>query len=174
MLTALLLLHIMGYYGVFIGLQYHNDQALIQHFDNDTYDTADAVTLRIPLSVPYVADDAEYQRVDGQFEHQGELYRMVKQRLSHDTLYVVCVKDQQGNRISKALKDYVKTFADKTTGGKAPAKAFSSFSKDYMTTSYAIAEFCQGWYAATVATPARPQTLVHSFCASVVHPPERA
>jgi hypothetical protein len=173
LLTALLLLHVLGYYGVFLGLQYQNNQALLQHFDNDTYNLNETVTLKIPLSVPYVADDAEYQRVDGEFEHQGQLYRMVKQRLSDDTLYVVCIKDHQGSRISKALKDYVKTFADKPADGKAPAKIFSSFSKDYVTSSYTIAERFQGWYT-IVVTPAHLHTLVHSFCASVIHPPERA
>ena len=174
LLTALLLLHVLGYYGVFVGLQYQNDQALIQRLDNDTYNTDETVTLRIPLSVPYVDNDAEYQRVDGEFEHQGELYRMVKQRLSQDTLYVVCIKDHQGNRISHALKNYVRTFADdKATDGKAPARTFTSFSKDYMTSSYSIAEYSKGWYAAAIATPAQPRDMKHTFCASIIHPPER-
>jgi len=174
LLTALLLLHVLGYYGLFVGLQYQNNLALIQRLNTDTYTADETVTLRIPLSVPYVADDAEYQRVDGEFEHEGELYHMVKQRLSDDTLYVVCIKDHQGNRISQALKDYVKTFADsKASDGKTPAKTYTSFSKDYMTSSYSIAEFSEGWYAAAVATPAQPQDLVPTFCASIVHPPER-
>jgi hypothetical protein len=174
LLTALLLLHVLGYYGLFLGLQYQNNQALIQRLDNESYRTDETVTLRIPLSVPYVDNDAEYQRVDGEFEHEGELYHMVKQRLSRDTLYMVCIKDHQGNRISHALKDYVKTFADgKATDGKAPAKTFTSFSKDYMTSSYTIAESAEGWYAAAIATPAQPQSLEHTFCASIVHPPER-
>jgi hypothetical protein len=174
LLTALLLLHVLGYYGVFLGLQYQNSQALVQRLDNDTYNTDETVTLRIPLSVPYVDNDAEYQRVDGEFEHEGELYHMVKQRLSNDTLFVVCVKDHQGSRIGKALKDYVKTFADnKASDGKAPAKTLTSFSKDYMTSSYSIAKFSQGWYAAATATPAQPKNLEHTFCASIIHPPER-
>jgi len=174
LLTALLLLHVLGYYGLFVGLQYQNNQILLQSFDNDTYNTDETVTLRIPLSVPYVDDDTEYQRVDGEFEHEGELYHLVKQRLSHDTLYVVCIKDHHGNRISKALKDYVKTFADnKAADGKAPSKTLTSFFKDYVTSSYSIAESFQGWYAAVMATPAQPQNLEHTFCASVVHPPER-
>lgn len=173
LLTALLLLHVLGYYGLFIGLRYHNTQTLVQRLDSDRYDASEAITLKIPLAVPYRVDDSGYERIDGEFEHQGELYRMVKQRLSNDTLYMVCVKDHQGSRISKALKDYVKTFSDKPSGDTAPAKAFSSLSKDYMTSSYTIAEFFVGWYAA-IATPARPQSLEHTFCASIVHPPERA
>ena len=175
MLTALLLLHVLGYYGLFLGLQYQNNRALVHRLDNDTYNIDEAVTLTIPLSVPYVDDDPEYQRVDGEFEHQGELYHMVKQRLSHDTLYMVCIKDRQGNRISKALKDYVKTFADtgKPEDRKAPASTLTSFSKDYVTSSYSIAEFSRGWYAAAIATPAQPRSFVHTFCTSIVHPPER-
>lgn len=174
LLTALLLLHVLGYYGLFLGLQYQNNQTLVQSLDNGTFNINETVTLRIPLSVPYVDDDPEYQRVDGEFEHQGELYHLIKQRLSNDTLYVVCIKDRQGNRISKALKDYVKTFAeDKASDGKAPVKTLTSFSRDYMTSSYSIAEFSQGWYAAAIVTPARTQNLEHTFCASIIHPPER-
>ena len=174
LLTALLLLHVLGYYGLFVGLQYQNTQVLLQSFDNDTYNTGETVTLRIPLSVPYVDNDPEYQRVDGEFEHQGERYHLVKQRLSRDTLYVVCIKDSQDNRISKALKEYVKTFTDhKATGSKAPVKTFTSLSNDYVASAYSIAECSDGWHAAPVATPAQPQALVHTFCASIIHPPER-
>lgn len=172
-LIALLLFNALGYYGLFMGITYQNKQSLIHRFDGNTYNEAEAVTIKIPVSIPYVADSKDYERVDGEFEHEGEFYHLVKQRLSEDTLYVVCIKDNTSKRIHKALEDYVKTFTDKPVDTGSTAKIMTTFMKEYVSGSFEIKEFASGW-SQSVAQPARTVVFIDSFSASIIHPPERA
>ena len=78
-----------------MGLRYQNNVEMLEKLDLEDYNEAEMITVKIPISVPYASDSEEFERVDGLFEHKGEFYRLVKQRLFLDTLYVVCVKDQE-------------------------------------------------------------------------------
>lgn len=144
-LLALFLLNVLGYYGVFLGLQVSNTRAMQTSFDNDSYAQLHEVTVKVPLTVAYLGDSREYVRVDGEFEHEGEVYRMVKQRYQSDTLYIVCVKDKTSKKINQALTDYVKTFSDKPAGEKGNSKTIQNFIKDYMTTTTELQWQNDGW-----------------------------
>ena len=169
----LLLFNVLGYYGLFFGLHYQNKQQLIQQFDTEDYSDLETVTIKMPLAVPYANDAQEYQRVDGEFEHNGEFYRMVKQRLSQDTLYIVCIKDQQSKRINQALTDYVKTFSDKPVDGKSHSLTLPTFTKEYLVSTYTIKSSSKGW-SFDVSSNHTPVVLIHTYCSSIIHPPERA
>ena len=163
----------MGYYGVFVGLQYKNDRDMLQKFDAENYSDSETITLAIPISVPYAADAKDFQRVDGKFEYKGEFYRLVKQRLSHDTLYLVCVKDFEKKRIDSAIADFVKTFTDKPVDNHSNAKIVVSFIKDYIPQTLTVQHLNLGWE--TDVTKECPQhSLKSSFFPSIIHPPERA
>jgi len=172
MFALLLLLNVMGYYGVFLGLQYKNDQRMIQKLDADNYSDSETITLKIPISVPYAVDSKDFQRVDGKFEHQGEFYRLVKQRLSQDTLYIVCVKDTEDKRIDNAITDFVKTFTDKPVDNHPSSKVVVNFIKDYVSQPFAVQHFASGWEIDVVKTSSF-KFLHSSFSSSIIHPPER-
>ena len=163
----------MGYYGVFLGLHLKNDIAMSKALDADIYDLSNAITLKVPVSIPYMPDQPDFDRVDGQFEHDGELYRMVKQRYAKDTLTVICVKDIRHKNINLALSDYVKTLTDKGTDSKPSSKTTVSFIKDYLLISFKLNSVTEGW-AMRVLHNADYQSLIPTFSASIIHPPERA
>lgn len=170
------LLNVLGYYGIFIGLRLKNVQELVQRLDSNTYSQSETFTFEIPLTVPYYTNSqSEYQRVDGEFEHNGEVYRLVKQKLTQDALYVVCVKDQGSKNINQALADYVKTFSDKPESGKQGAKTITapSLIKDYISFTIAIDNNSFGWESITT-NPISLKNLIPTFSPSFVHPPERA
>lgn len=143
-LLALFLLNMLGYYGVFVGLQVKSGQAMRDRFDSENYSTEQEVTIKVPITIPYATDSRGYERVDGEFEHNGQIYRLVKQKLQSDTLFIVCVKDNQAAKINQALADYVKTFTDKPFSAKQTAKT-QVFSKDYISTSISIETLAAGW-----------------------------
>ncbi|MBL7863221.1 MAG: hypothetical protein JNJ65_18825 [Cyclobacteriaceae bacterium] len=144
-LLAIFLLNVLGYYGVFVGLQFKNIQELQARFDDDDYAREYEVTIKVPITIPYATDSRDYTRVDGEFEHQGEVYRMVKQKLQKDTLYIVCVKDLTSKDIKQALADYVKTFTDKPVNEKSQAKSLQNLIKDYIVTSTTLESTSDGW-----------------------------
>jgi hypothetical protein len=171
--AALLILNVLGYYGVFVGLQYQNERDQIQRFDAARYNESETFIIKVPISIPYAVNQTDFERVDGEFEHQGQVYRMVKQKLSNDTLHIVCIKDQQQTQISQALKDYVKSFTDKPSQSKSNDKTTVSFIKDYIFASYGIGHGSDGW-STMISLQSQSENLTPSFFASIVHPPERA
>ena len=171
-LIALVLLNTMGYYGVFVGLDYHHDRQMSERFDTDIYNASEAITFRIPITIPYATESADFHRVDGEFEYMGETFRMVKQRILSGSLYIVCVKDVEGQQIAQALRDYVKTFSDKPADAKSQSKTQITLIKDYIPSSYSIGNSSEGWMS-VVLNQTLTQSFTDSFFASIVHPPER-
>ena len=143
-LVLLLLFNALGFYGLFVGLRYKTSIDLVQRLNNQDYLDEETVTIKVPLTVPYHLD-SEYERIDGEIEHNGEFYRLVKQKLEKDTLYIVCIKDHDSKRIKQALADYVKTFTDKPVDTKHSGKALSTFIKDFLPTSIGISPASAGW-----------------------------
>lgn len=173
-LLLLLLFNVLGFYGIFMGLQYQNRQQLVQRFDTNQYDESQTITFKVPLSIPYAGDRQDYVRVDGEFEHEGEFFHMIKQRLSQDTLYVVCVNDQQSKRIHRAMTDYVKTFGDDAAGSQDQSKTIvPSFIKEYLLESHRIDGASSGW-ALPVCLHGALTVFISTFQSSIIHPPERA
>jgi hypothetical protein len=129
-----------------VGLRFKTTQDLIHRLDDADYTGAETFTLKLPFAVPYNDDSREYKRVDGEIEYQGEYYRMVKQKLSNDTLYIVCLKDHQSRHIKQALNDYVKTFTDKPVNTSPQnTKIQVGFIKDYLPVKIALTSDTTGW-----------------------------
>ena len=74
-LLVLFLLNVLGFYGVFLGLQFKYAQEANDQLDDELYSSEDAMTFRVPLTVPYSTDNQDYERVSGEFEHGGDVYR---------------------------------------------------------------------------------------------------
>jgi len=127
LLIFLLLFNALGFYGLFIGLRYKSKLDLVRRLDKQQYSEDETITLKIPISIPYQMG-TEYERIDGEIEHHGEFYRMVKQKLESDTLYIVCIKDHESKRIKQALTDYVKTFTDEPVDAKHNGKNITEVS----------------------------------------------
>lgn len=144
-LVFLVLFNALGFYGLFVGLRYKTGLDLTQRLDNDEYSEEETVTLKVPMALPYHIDSEVYERIDGEIEHQGDFYRLVKQKLEKDTLYIVCIKDHDSKRIKQALSDYVKTFTDKPVDSKHTSKSFAGFIKDFLPSTTNITAATSGW-----------------------------
>ena len=167
----LILFNTLGFYGVLVGLRYKAKQDLVQRLDEDQYRQEETITLKVPLSIPYHMDDDRYERVNGEIEHQGEFYRLVKQRLQRDTLYIVCIKDSKSKQIKKALTDYVKTFTDKPVDSKHRGKTMVSFLKDYIPSYFFISPESSGWNNSVINNFA--SAFFYNTTISVASPPPK-
>jgi len=144
-LVLLVLFNALGFFGLFVGLRYKTGRDLTERLDNDEYSEEETVTLKVPMALPYHIDSKVYERIDGEIEHQGEFYRLVKQKLEKDTLYIVCIKDHDSKRIKQALSDYVKTFTDNPVDSKQTTKSFVGFIKDFLPSAIDITPTSSGW-----------------------------
>lgn len=170
--SILILIHVIGYYGLFWGLTYQHEQAMIEMLDAGEYTPSETILIKIPIAIPYMADASRFERVDGTFEREGEFYRLVKQRYSRDTLFMVCVKDQQRKSIQETLASFVKTFTGKPTNAHGGSKILPTLIKDYVAQTFTIHSVSPGWAHNVVkATPVILPTSDHY--SSIIHPPER-
>ena len=155
-----------------MGLQYRNDRAMTRMFDSGTYEELQTITIKLPLAVPYLSDYEGFERVDGKFWHEGQFYRLVKQKYAQDTLTIVCVKDQKKVRIQDALSNFVKTFADAPIQNQANAKLVFSISKDYLHETLIVRVLAAGWQA-EIMPGGECLQLIPTFIPTITHPPER-
>jgi hypothetical protein len=97
-----------GYYLIFWGLQYHASQQLVKQADADAYASHDEVTFEIPVTLPYPVNQETFTRVNGTFEHGGEYYHVIKQKIIGDKLMLVCLRNHQQKKLNHALSGLIK------------------------------------------------------------------
>jgi len=162
-------LNIAGYYLVFEGWKYHN--SVTWSFDPDNANAHEFI-VKLPMSIPYATQEKDWEKADGEFEYKGEMYRVVKQKIGLDAVYIACVKDQQGSKINQQQEEIARTFSDKPADAKQSVKSVPNFIKEYVSSVVSVNPSVFGW-SFEVAYVRAPQNLVPSFSASIVHPPER-
>jgi len=172
LLILLILLNTMGYYFIFWGLEIKNDVHMSQSLDEDYYDESKAVTIRIPIAIPYQYDNPNFVRAEGKFVHEGESYRLIKQKYERDTLTVLCIRDEQDKKIQHALSDFVSTFTDSPADGDLPStKGIALFTKEYLATATTLETSAFGWVL-NLGEYIVPQIVDDLHVMRVAQPPE--
>jgi hypothetical protein len=121
---------LIGYYGVFWILSEKAHVELTKRLDNDLYNSEEAVTIKFPLNLAYPIHATEFERINGSFEHQGEFYKLVKQKLENDTLYIICIKDLEKKELNTFFSSFTKASHDQPVNSSA-FKLLCSYSKDF-------------------------------------------
>lgn len=129
-----------GYYLLFKALQVTAHDQLIQRLDNEDYTEDQLVELKIPMSLPYsnylVSD---YKRINGRLEHDGEIYKLVKQKLEGDTLYLMAIKDTEEKSLISKFKDFTtKTHDIPLSQKKQSSQTLKQLQKEYNTLEYLL------------------------------------
>ena len=123
------LVNVFGYAGFFFGWEALNTGEVHSELDSDIYAGSETIILRIPLALPYYSNHSNYERANGVFEYEGAIYRLVKQKLYNDTLYMICSKHKAGKYIMDAIQELAYSMHGHPTGNKtSPGKTGSSFS----------------------------------------------
>jgi hypothetical protein len=132
-LVVVFLFNVIGYYGIYVAMLSQARTALNEKIDREQYKEDQTITVKIPLALPYPVQQDEFQRVQGDFEHQGEFYKLVKQKYSNDTLYVVCIKNAEEKKAFTVFSDLVKLSTDQnsSTSHNQNSKTIVSIIKDY-------------------------------------------
>ncbi len=163
----------MGYYAIFLGFQVHSDRKFTSRLESDRYAEDDLITIKVPVSIPYMMDREDYSRADGKFSSEGRQYRMVKQKYAQDTLTIVCVRDTDSEQIQVALSDYVSTFTDSPAQpAKHTSKASISFIKDFLAVNTQVTVSVEGWQSKVSQVP-HPSLEWTDYVQEISYPPER-
>jgi len=143
---------------------------LMVHLDADNYSSNDVVVIPVPLSIPYLQQEG-YERVNGEFEYQGQYYSLVKQRLENDTLFLVCIKDHKKKSLVNGLKEYSNLVNDLPASAEHSGGQFAKFLKDYTSVAPVSILAGTGWSMQFLFVEKEYSLLQQSY--QVLSPPPR-
>ncbi len=135
-----------GYRAIFGLLQQKAAVQISEKIDLGSYNNAELVEVKIPYPLPYAANWPEYQRFDGEAEMDGVLYKYVKRKMVNDTLYILCIPNNERNKIATAKNDYFNSTNEvnnPSSDKKFPARSIQkSFGTEY-NDAVSIYNICQ-------------------------------
>lgn len=100
------LFNLAGYQLLFEYFIFQSDKHLSQQLDSRHYDEEQLVEVKLPLHLPYLTNWNEYERVDGEMEVKGVYYSYVKRKVCNDTLYLLCLPNQNKTQFSQSKHNY--------------------------------------------------------------------
>ncbi len=114
---VIMLFNLAGYRLFFSYMENKAQLQLSQQLDKQQYDEAGLFEIKVPIHLPYLTDNKNFERCYGSVEINGEHYNYVKRKICNDTLIVLCISNQEQNRLSKAADEYSK-LANEVPAGK--------------------------------------------------------
>jgi hypothetical protein len=110
--SAILLFNLIGYQLVSSYLQQQTDSALELRLDEQTYNEDELISFKLPLSIPYNNSSKDFERVDGEVNVKGVIYKYVKRRIYQDTLEVLCIVNKDKMQLQSAKDEFFKLCYD--------------------------------------------------------------
>jgi hypothetical protein len=137
LLLGILLFNLLGYRFIYSFLENAANQGVELKLDHDLYDESELISIRVPLDhLPYYSNSNQYDPVDGKMELNGIQYHFVKQKVSHDSLELLCIPDREATALQSAKNDFFKLVNDLERAGQGKTSGSShgsskNFSIDY-------------------------------------------
>ncbi len=72
-----------------------------QIFDNKI-DEAKLIEIKIPVNMPTIQDWTEYEVIEGQIQLKDAYYNYVRLKMTHDTMFFVCIPNTVKTQLVKA------------------------------------------------------------------------
>ena len=119
LLLALFLFNIIGYRIILFYAQRQSDVQLEASLDKDLYDDADLVTITVPLSLPYLNNQSQFERVDGEINFNGKIYKYVKRKVTEGNLVLLCLPDYNKMRLQSEANASYKNISDVATNSNS-------------------------------------------------------
>ena len=93
-LLALLLFNCIGYRYVLNYLEKKSSVNLNKAIEKNNYSEDDLVEIKVPLNNPYISDH-NYEDAYGETTVKGKSYQYVKKKISENTLYLMCLPNEE-------------------------------------------------------------------------------
>ena len=135
-------------------LQHRADTRLESQLDQNQYNEASLIEIRIPLNMPYQNVSSDFERYDGEIEYNGIHYKYVKRKVANGELVLLCLPDESRMRLQNARDEFFKLVNDlQNAPAKSPAPAH--------TVKNPVTEYWQqqnNWHFEALATQQRHYT----------------
>jgi hypothetical protein len=164
---------LIGYQVLIIVFENNISEHMIEHLDKNDYNDAELIEMKIPCSLPYASNRADYQRFDGEININGVDYNYVKRKLYNDTLYLLYIPNHEKVKLTAAKNEYVRNTNDSVnteTGKKTGNNIQKTFSTNY-TNSILDYTIATPFIALTTVYHSRPSNLYNTYSSAPFQPP---
>ncbi|WBL43132.1 hypothetical protein PBT90_00215 [Algoriphagus halophytocola] len=122
-----------GYYAFYFSYEHVLEQQWESQVYSGEFNEQAEQLMKIPLSMPYMANQEEFQITNTPFEKDGQSYRAIKQRYQNDTLQLIVVPDVERKVLKNTVQKWISTLTDEEnpTENKG-STVVKFFVKDYM------------------------------------------
>ena len=112
LMLAFLLFNWGGYRMMYDYLEVRSEENLQAQLDQDLYDEATLLHIKIPASLPYTNSTDAYEKAEGSVEINGVSYTYVKRRFPLDSLELLCIPNAEKTGIRNARDDFFRLAND--------------------------------------------------------------
>ncbi len=89
--------------------------------------------MEVPLTVPYMSYQEDFQVTNTRFEKDGKYYRAIKQRYIDDKLQIIYVPDTARKALDNTIKKWISSLVDDELPADQGSKTLlKNFVKDYI------------------------------------------
>jgi hypothetical protein len=115
LLLGILLFNFGGYRLFTTYLENRADNKLAAKLDQNDYNDADLVSIKVAANLPYLANSEAYERINGEIDIKGVTYSYVKRRLYNDSLELLCIPNMVKTGVKRAGNDFYRLANDIAT-----------------------------------------------------------
>jgi hypothetical protein len=158
-------------------MQQTSDGRLEAGLDNNLYDDAQLIEIKIPMNLPYQTNWSAYQRCDGEVEFNNVLYKYVKRKVANDTLYVMCIPNMKKMQLESLKNDFFKNTNDLSQNNSNKSNNSKNILSKNLQNDYDGYSFSLQCVSASADLPAfwrflKAEGIISSFHVSPEQPPE--
>ena len=135
MLLACFAIYQFGYYAFYFSYETHIEaQWEEQIFDLEESQLEEKM-LEVPLAVPYMSYQEDFQVTNTKFEKDGKYYRAIKQRYTKETLQIIYVPDTSRAVLDQTFQTWISSIlGDELPQDQNGKSLHKNFVKDYIQT----------------------------------------
>lgn len=111
-LIIIFLFNLGGYRLWYYFEQQRSDKNLEASLDRDEYNEAELITIHVPLSLPYQSDSKDFERITGEINFKGKIYKYVKRKIENGEFVLLCLPDKNKMQLETAKNDFFKNTND--------------------------------------------------------------
>jgi hypothetical protein len=135
-LMGLFLFNLAGYRLFFHYVQQKADTQYEYALDRNDYDESKMITVKVDLEMPYLAENTNFERVDGEISVDGKIYKYVKRKIHNGQLVLLCLADEKKTKLKSARDEYFSIANNLVTHSNTKESAPKSSSEKNITTDY--------------------------------------
>jgi hypothetical protein len=135
-LLSIHLFAIGGYRYVIDAMEENANKELTLRLDQEDYNTADLIEIKIPLATTYPSNWSGEERYDGEIEFNNQHYRYVKRKLVNDSLVFYCIPNHGKLQLNAARDQFFSLVNDINQEENQPAPISKSALVKSITTEY--------------------------------------